>query len=161
VIQEIIWRACNFQFSIHTENLFTTKWSPCIQVFLPHTRKLIISLLVEGRQRHNQECSNDTVQDMLWQAHDNIAYMSDVHQIQVFVSCYTERQGCWLPKFWRCRRYSPSKCLLLTALHKSTYLAQPQKCSPSKTGQVNLLSNICCVLNVLCFLLGDSPASVV
>jgi hypothetical protein len=38
------------------------------------------------------------------------------------------------------RQYSNLKCLLLTALYKSTYPAQPQKCSPSEIGQVNLQS---------------------
>ena len=84
VIQQMIWRACNFQSSIHTENLFTTKWSPSIQVFLPYTCKLIISLCIyRGTQRYSQECCNDTGQSMLWQARDYTASVLDANQIQV------------------------------------------------------------------------------
>lgn len=138
-IQHVICGACKSWFSIHTENLFTTKWSPSIQVFLPHTCKLIISLLIHrGTQRYNQECCNDTGLDMLWQACDNAAYMSKVHQIQVLWVVTLSGRVVDFQSIFRWRQNSPSKCLLLTALHKSTNPAQLQKCSPSKKGQVNL-----------------------
>ena len=73
-----------FESANITENLFTTKGFPSIQVFLPHTCELIISLLIyRGTQTYNQECCNDTGQDMLWHARDNTGYELDVHQVQV------------------------------------------------------------------------------
>jgi hypothetical protein len=111
---------------------------------------LIISLLIyRGTQRYNQECCNDTGQDIMWQERD---YRVGCTSNSGFVGCYTEWQGCWLPKFWRWRQKRPSKCLLLTAMHKSTFPAQSQICGPSKTGQFTVNKTVYPVQPILFYL---------